>query len=65
MQYLNSSAIHAVSYNPASVTLAIQFPSSGRWFDYFNVPDSVYQGLLVASSKGRYFNAYIRDQYAA
>ena len=65
MQYLNSSAIHAVSYNPAAGTLAIQFTSSGQWYDYFNVPDSVYQGLLAASSKGRYFNDYIRDQYAA
>ena len=65
MQYLNSSAIHAVSYNPASGTLEIQFTSSGRWFDYFNVPDSVYRGLLAASSKGRYFNTHIRDQYAA
>ena len=65
MQYLNSSAIHAVSYNAASGTLAIQFTSSGRWFDYFNVPEGVYRGLLAASSKGRYFNDYIRDQYAA
>ena len=65
MHYLNSSAIHAVSYNTATGTLAIQFTNSGQWYDYFNVPEGVYQGLLVASSKGRYFNVYIRDQYAA
>lgn len=65
MQYLNSSAIHAVSYNAATGTLTIWFTSSGQGYDYFNVPEGVYQGLLVASSKGQYFNAYIRDQYAA
>ena len=65
MHYFNSSAIHAVSYNAATRTLTIQFTSSGQWYDYFNVPESVYQGLLMASSKGRYFNDYIRDQYAA
>ena len=65
MQYLNSSAIHAVSYNAATGTLTVQFTSSGQWYDYFNVPESVYQRLLAASSKGRYFNDYIRDQYAA
>ena len=65
MQFFSSTAIHAESYNRATGTLAIQFTSSGQWYDYFNVPDSIYQGLLMASSKGRYFNAYIRDQYAA
>lgn len=63
--YLNSSAIYAVNYITAKGDVAVQFISSGPWFDYFNVPDSVYRGLLAVSSKGRYFNAHIRDRYAA
>ena len=65
MQYLNSTAIHAVSYNAATMTLTIWFTSSGRGYDYYNVPESIYLGLLRASSKGQYFNAFIRDRYAA
>ena len=65
MIYLSSTAIHAVNYNPTTKTLTIWFTSSGRGYDYYNVPESVYLGLLHASSKGQYFNAYIRDQYAA
>ena len=65
MIYLNSSAIHAVSYNSTTKTLTIWFTSSGRGYDYYGVPDYVYEGLLNAGSKGQFFNAYIRDQYAA
>ena len=65
MQYLNSTAIHAVNYNAATMTLTIWFTSSGRGYDYYNVPESIYLGLLRASSKGQYFSAFIRDQYAA
>ena len=65
MIYLNSTAIHAVSYNPTTKTLTIWFTSSGRSYDYYGVPESVYEGLLNAGSKGHYFNVYIRDQYAA
>ena len=65
MQYLNSSAIWAVQYNPGTRTLTIWFTSGSRGYDYYGVPETVYLGLINASSKGRYFNDYIRDQYAA
>ena len=62
---LNSTAIHAVEYNAASGTLRVWFTSSGQGYDYYGVPQHVYEGLLHASSHGTYFNRYIRDQYAA
>lgn len=65
MIYLSSTAIHAVNYNPTTKTLTVGFTSSGRGYDFYGVPDYVYQGLLNAASKGQFFNAYIRDQYAA
>ena len=65
MHYLNSSAISAVNYNATTRTLTIWFTHGGHSYDYFGVPNAVYQGLLNASSKGAYFNAFIRDQYAA
>jgi hypothetical protein len=65
MHYFNSTAVHAARYNTASGTLTLWFTSSGRGYDYYSVPPWVFAGLLSASSKGSYFNAYIRDQYAA
>ena len=65
MKYLNSSAIRAVQYDTATLILTIWFTGGSQGYHYYNVPDWVYAGLLSASSKGQYFNRYIRDQYAA
>lgn len=65
MQYVSSSAMSAVKYNASTKTLTIWFTSSGQGYDYYSVPEAIYFGLLHAGSKGQYFNAYIRDQYAA
>lgn len=65
MHYFSSTAVSAASYNPATGTLTLWFTSGGQGYDYYNVPRSVFEGLLGAPSKGGYFNAYIRDQYAA
>lgn len=64
MVYFNSSAIAGAHFEPSTGTLSILF-TSGRSYDYFSVPEFVYSGLCGAPSKGSYFNAYIRDQYAA
>ncbi len=45
-----------------SRVLEIQF-ESGRVYQYFDVPESVYEELMQAESKGKYFNAHIRNQY--
>jgi hypothetical protein len=65
MQYFNSTAVRAASYDPQTGTLTLWFASGGRGYDYYNVPQVIYNGLLAAASKGQYFNAYIRQQYAA
>ena len=64
MQYFNSSAIHAASYNFATRNLTIWFTKSGQGYDYPNVPQHIWNGLLTASSAGTFFNEHIRDQYA-
>lgn len=64
MQYLNSSAIHAVDYDFWSGTLYVQFTSGTQFYEYYNVPVTKYLGLLAASSKGKYFAANIRKQHS-
>lgn len=64
MQYLASSAIHAVDYDQNTRTLSVWFVDSGGPYIYPSVPEMLYVGLLSASSAGSYFNVYIRP-YAA
>jgi hypothetical protein len=59
----SSSVIEAFSYNPRKAELTVTFVS-GKRYAYEHVPDAVYAGLSGAQSKGRFFNARIRDRYA-
>lgn len=64
MQYLRSSAIRAVDYNPNTRILRIWFVESGGPYDYYGVPAQVYEGLLRARSAGSYYNDHIKDRYS-
>jgi hypothetical protein len=57
-----SSNINSVGYEESSNTLEIEF-KSGSVYQYFNVPQEVYNELLQDSSIGRYFIRNIRDTY--
>ncbi len=59
---VSSSNLRSVGYDPASQTLEIEF-QNGRIYQYFNVPQSVYDALMAAESHGRYFLAHIRGVY--
>lgn len=61
---MDSSAIASVGYDPKRETLEVEF-KSGNVYRYFDVPEEVYQDLLQARSKGRYFGSYIRGQYTS
>jgi hypothetical protein len=57
---VTSSALRSVGFDAGSSTLEIEFVS-GAVYQYFDVPRSVYLEFLAAPSKGRFFNADIRD----
>jgi len=57
-----SSVIRNHVYDPVKRELMIEFTTS-RLYVYFDVPDSEVAGFRSATSKGRYFNARIRDRY--
>lgn len=61
-QELQSSNLRRTSYDPETSQLKIQFVS-GKVYTYEGVPVSVYNGLLEASSAGKYFNQNIKDIY--
>ena len=57
-----STALSRATYERSTGTLNITF-KGGREYTYEDVPLSVYEGLIDASSAGAYFNQFIRDQY--
>ena len=61
MLYVQSSAMSKVEWSEG--TLTIWF-AQGKSYNYYGVPESVYLGLLRATSKGEYFNDHIRDRYS-
>lgn len=58
----DSSNIARFRYNAEAGTLEIEFQKGGA-YQYFDVPESVYEQLSLASSKGQYFAANIKGVY--
>jgi hypothetical protein len=57
-----STVIRAAHYDPDRQTLDIVF-TTGRRYLYHRVPVQEAESFRAAFSKGRYFNAHIRDRY--
>lgn len=57
-----SSVIRSFQYRPHQRALDVEFVS-GRRYRYSGVPGTVASALGEAFSKGRYFNAHIRDYF--
>ena len=56
---VDSSNIEAIGYDPDSATLIIQFKKAGSIYEYYDVPQYEYDGLMAADSKGSYANKYL------
>ena len=57
-----SSMMRSVGYDEDHAVLEIEFVT-GHVYRYHAVPKRDWQGLMDAESKGRYFEAHIRDKY--
>lgn len=62
MRPVVSSNLASVGYDADAEVLRIQF-LSGRIYEYLDVPPSVYEGLMNARFKGRYFYTVVRFEY--
>lgn len=60
MHPVSSTDIASIGYENG--TLYICFHKGGT-YAYFNVPQSVYAGLMSAGSHGKYFHAFIKGSY--
>lgn len=55
-----SSCIASVGYENSTLEIAFV---DGDLYQYLNVLKYIYLGLMSATSKGQYFNNYIKDRY--
>lgn len=60
---VKSSNINAVGYNNQYKILTIEF-QNGNIYNYQEVPKTVYDELMDADSKGKYFMKNIRFKFA-
>jgi hypothetical protein len=59
---VESTTLATVGYDESLKQLQLEFCSRAVYL-YFGVPATVYEALLDAPSKGRYFNGNIRGRY--
>ena len=62
MTHVESSNIEAVGYDEDSSTLQVEFKNGGT-YQYFDVPEHVFEGLRDADSVGRYLASTIKGSY--
>ena len=55
-----STNIQSFAYNKATLILEIEF-YSGATYQYYQVSEEVYQGLINAGSVGRFFHEHIKN----
>ncbi|MER9301826.1 KTSC domain-containing protein [Mesorhizobium sp. M0496] len=58
-----STVIRNTNYDPATRILSVWFVPSGIRYDYEDVAPATYAAFRKASSKGRFFNEFIRDHH--
>ncbi len=61
-QPVKSSSLRTVGYDKETKVLEIEFVKGGV-YQYFDVTEPVYLGLISADSKGTYFQKHIRGHF--
>lgn len=57
-----SSNVASVGYDDATQTLEVEF-HGGAVYQYFDVPRTVFDGLMAADSKGGFMHQQVRGVY--
>jgi hypothetical protein len=60
---VSSSNIASIGYDPVAHVLEIEF-NDGSIYQYENVPQSEYDGLMSAASHGQYLDQHIKGVYS-
>ena len=58
-KYVLSSNIASIGYDSMSQILEVEF-LNGAIYQYYDVPEALYDGLMAADSHGKYLNEFIK-----
>lgn len=58
-KYVSSSNIVSIGYDANDMILEVEF-KSGAVYQYYDVPQHIYDGLMAASSHGSYLDVYVK-----
>lgn len=58
----SSSNVARISYDSSSSTLEVEF-LNGSIYQYYDVPQNVWEDFKSASSKGQFIHQHLRGQY--
>ena len=61
-EMLSSSNVVSIGYEPTTSTLEVEF-KGGELYQYYNVPEPIYQQFMESDSKGKFLHAYIKPAY--
>jgi hypothetical protein len=59
---VNSTNLVSVGYDASEQALEVEF-QSGNVYQYLDVPETIYQSLMTADSKGQFFHDNILKEY--
>lgn len=54
-----SSHIRSIGYDVDAMVLEVEF-NNGAVYQYYDVPQYIYDGLMAADSHGRYLDQYVK-----
>ena len=57
-----SSHVSEIGYDPDAMVLEVLF-NNGDVYQYFDVPESLYQELMAADSQGTFLHKHVYDFY--
>ncbi len=60
--FVTSSNVVSIGYDSSSMTLEVEFKDA-TVYQYFDVPETVYQELMRSDSKGRFMHNNINSAY--
>jgi len=59
---VSSSNIASIGYDPASEVLEVEF-TNGAVYQYYEVPQVIYDGLMSAPSHGVFLNGNVKNHF--
>lgn len=63
MQFVDSSNVESIGYDPDTRELHVSFVSTGLIYVYYDVDEWVFDELMQADSKGSYLNRNVKGNY--